>query len=187
MNDPTDIKTPDPAASEQFIRLFADHHHRILGYILALVPDEHHAEEIFQDVSVVLWQKCGDFDPAVPGSNFMAWAKSIALNHIRNYRRIRSRDRLVFSDEMTEQLAEDHDAMEGEAVEAHRALSGCMAKLRDTDRDLIDRCYSDKERSFKQIAEDLGRSPNTVYKALIRIRRALHDCVETTLAAERRR
>jgi DNA-directed RNA polymerase specialized sigma24 family protein len=51
---------------------------------------------------------------------------------------------------------------------------------------LVQRCYSEHEsrETYKSIAEEIGRPVNTVYKALNRIRRSLHECIDRTLAAE---
>lgn len=59
-----------------------------------------------------------------------------------------------------------------------------MRKLHPSDRQLVQRCYSEASPSFKAIAKDLGRPVNTVYKALNRIRRVLHQCIDRTLSAE---
>jgi len=175
--------SPDPAAVERFMRLFADHRHAIFSYIFALVANEHDAEEVFQDVSVTLWRRCEDF---IPGTNFMAWARTVALNQVRNWRRTHARDRLIFSDPIIEQLADDHAAIDDEAADARAALRQCLQKLRETDRDLITRCYATDAPPFNEIAVALDRPPNSVYKALIRIRRALHDCITAVLAGEDR-
>ena len=78
------------------------------------------------------------------------------------------------------------DAVERvDLLESRRdALRGCLKKLTDTDRRLVQQCYGDSRQSFKTAADELGRPANTVYKALNRIRRALYQCIERTLALE---
>ncbi|QNN23609.1 sigma-70 family RNA polymerase sigma factor [Planctomycetales bacterium ZRK34] len=161
------------------MRLYATHHRELFAYVMALVGDEHQAEEVFQDTSVTLWKQFERFEPG-PGSDFVRWAATVALNQVRNYRRVRGRDRHVFSESLVEQLAADRAALFEEDQSRREALATCLSKLRDVDRQLIERCYGEA-RSFKQIASDLGRPANTVYKALNRIRAALLECVEQTL------
>jgi RNA polymerase sigma-70 factor (ECF subfamily) len=70
-------------------------------------------------------------------------------------------------------------------LEARRdALRSCLQKLSSTDRQLVQHCYSDSRTTFRRAAEVLGRPVNTVYKALNRIRKALYDCIERTVAVE---
>jgi RNA polymerase sigma-70 factor (ECF subfamily) len=78
------------------------------------------------------------------------------------------------------------DAVErADLLESRRdALRGCLDKLPDKDRQLVRQCYSDSRQSFRAIAQLLGRPENTVYKALNRIRRVLHQCIDRTLATE---
>ena len=64
------------------------------------------------------------------------------------------------------------------------ALRQCLGKLPANDRQLVQQCYGEAESSFKTIAEKLGRPVNTVYKALNRIRRSLHQCIDRRLSAE---
>ena len=176
--------TPDASGShEQFMRLYATHHRELFAYVMALVGDEHQAEEVFQDTSVTLWKQFGQFEPAAgmsPGAAFVRWAATVALNQVRNYRRVRGRDRHVFSESLVEQLAADRMQLFEEDQSRREALGRCLAKLRQVDRQLVERCYGESH-SFKQIAADLGRPANTVYKALNRIRAALLECVEQTL------
>lgn len=176
--------TPDTSAvHEQFMRLYATHHRELFAYVMALVGDEHQAEEVFQDTSVTLWKQFGEFEPAPglsPGGAFVRWAATVALNQVRNYRRVRGRDRHIFSESLLEQLAADRMQLFDEDQSRREALARCLAKLRTVDRQLIERCYGES-RSFKQIAADLGRPANTVYKALNRIRAALLACVEGAL------
>ena len=71
-------------------------------------------------------------------------------------------------------LCERHGRGNDDTVHSRRdALRGCLKKLPENDRHLVDRCYGDSRQSFKTAAEELGRPINTVYKALNRIRRAL--------------
>jgi hypothetical protein len=48
---------------------------------------------------------------------------------------------------------------------------------------LLERCYAGTDR-IKAIAEERGQQPNALYMMLKRLRRALFDCVNRTLAAE---
>ena len=63
------------------------------------------------------------------------------------------------------------------------ALARCLEKLPKKDRDMIRSRYQ-VGGSVKAAAEELGRSTHAIYKALVRVRRILYDCVRIKLAAE---
>ena len=51
-----------------FVALFVKNQRRIYGYILTLVPDCNEADDLFQQTSMVLWEKSGEFRPAKKGT-----------------------------------------------------------------------------------------------------------------------
>ena len=59
----------------QFVKLLMEHRSLLHSFIYALVRDVHLAEDILQEMGVVLWTKFGEFRS---GSNFGAWAREIA-------------------------------------------------------------------------------------------------------------
>jgi RNA polymerase sigma-70 factor (ECF subfamily) len=108
----------------------------------------------------------------------------IAHHQVHRYRRQRRRVGPQLSDAVVDLLS--CDAVERvDLLESRRdALRGCLQKLSEADQCLVQHCYGDSRQSIKAAAEQLGRPVNTVYKALIRIRRLLYECIERTLAAE---
>lgn len=164
-----------------FARVFAQHDRWLYAYLMTLLGNPSHAEEVFQEVCVVLWREYHKFDLT---TNFMKWASVIALNQVRKFRRGLRRNQAWLSETALELLAED--AVEkAELLEARRqALHGCLQRLGESDRELIQTCYSDTDGTIKEAAHKLNRPVNTAYKALNRIRRALHDCINRRLARE---
>ena len=140
-----------------------------------------HAEEVFQEVCVVLWREYEKFDLSTP---FMRWASVVALNQVRKFRRGLRRKEKWLSDTVVDMLAEE--AVEkADLLESRRhALHDCLGRLSPSDRDLVRLCYSDSKTSIKEAAALLDRPANTAYKALNRIRRALHDCITRRIASE---
>jgi RNA polymerase sigma-70 factor (ECF subfamily) len=66
-----------------------------------------------------------------------------------------------------------------------RALAQCLEKLPEADRQLV-ACRYESNRQVKDMAAQLGRPANTLYKALERIRHALIECVNRVVARESR-
>jgi RNA polymerase sigma-70 factor, ECF subfamily len=162
----------------EFVGMFAAHDRGIYKYILTLVAAPATAQEIFQETSVVLWQKYDEFET---GSNFFAWACRIAYFEVLKHRQAHRRDKLCFNDALLETIAVERTEAE-DALQARRlVLPGCMQKLRPADRELVERRYAGS-CSMQEVAEKMHRPLNTIYKALERIRRTLMKCIETTMA-----
>ena len=166
--------------TEAFVALFAKSQYEIHSFVLTLVPNRADADDVMQTTSIVLWRK---FDQFVPGTNFVTWACQVARLEVQNFRRVKGRDRLVFDDDLLQSLGNLRLSMSDELA-AHRGrLRDCITKLRLDDRELIRRCYGKKATTARQVALELGKPVNTVYKALIRIRRGLYECVRRSIDA----
>ncbi|MCS6850198.1 MAG: sigma-70 family RNA polymerase sigma factor [Gemmataceae bacterium] len=167
---------------EAFVRLLGQHQRRIFLYVLSLVPRWDDAEEIVQETNLVLWREFGRFQP---GTNFAAWACKIAFHQVLAWRKRRQRDRLELSPEFLESVAEEAIARGDELDDRAQALAGCIAKLPPDHRTLLRLRYSDG-LSVEAIAQQLQRTVDAVYRALSRIRRALHACVTQSLQRQAR-
>ena len=164
-----------------FARVFAQHDRWLYGYLMTLLGNPAHSEEVFQEVCVVLWRDYHKFDIS---TNFKKWAGVIGLNQVRRFRRSLRRNQAWLSESVLEMLAEDA-IDQAELLEARRqALHGCLQRLSETDRDLVRTCYGDQKTSIKEAAKQLNRPANTAYKAMNRIRRVLHDCINRHVARE---
>src|SRR3954453_3747591 len=174
-------KPTDHERREAFARLFAQHDRWLFAYLVSLLGSSAHAEEVFQEVCVVLWREYETFHL---GTNFVEWVSVIANNQVHRFRRERKRIGAQLTDAVVALLADDPVERAG-LLEARRdALQSCLQKLSSTDRQLVQHCYNDSRTTFRRAAEILGRPVNTVYKALNRIRKALYDCIERTVAVE---
>ena len=166
---------------DAFARLFATHDRWLFAYLVSLLGNSARAEEVFQEVCVVLWREYETFQL---GTNFVKWVSVIAHNQVHRFRRERKRVGLQLSDVVVELLADDAVERAG-LLEARRdALRRCLKKLSSTDRQLVQHCYNDSRTTFRRVAQVLGRPVNTVYKALNRIRKSLYECIERTVAVE---
>jgi RNA polymerase sigma-70 factor (ECF subfamily) len=165
-----------------FLRLFLQNERRLYAYILTLLANRADADDVLQESSLVMWDK---FDAEHPPDDFAAWGCRIAYFKVLDFRKKHQRSRVLFSQAMLERIAET--AIEQTAAlqldERREALVSCIEKLAAHERNLLARRFGD-DASIQAIADGLGRSADTVYKALARIRRALFDCVTRRLAAE---
>jgi RNA polymerase sigma-70 factor, ECF subfamily len=173
-----EVPVSDPHSHDRFVELLTEHRGPLFGYIYALVRRLHDAEDLYQDTAMVMW---GKFHEYQPGTNFVAWACTIARFRVGNFLK-GERRRRHFSHALQEKLAALQARIQPEhAGLQQEALVDCIRGLSATDRQLVDLCYG-AERSFREVAEQLGRSPQSVYDSLSRIRRVLLECIDRTVA-----
>jgi RNA polymerase sigma-70 factor (ECF subfamily) len=166
---------------DQFVERFVRSQDRIYAYVALQLPNRADAEEVFQQTSLHLWKKWQEFDPS---RDFVRWACGMAHHEVRNFLRKQARKgRVYLSEDVLAQVArlrlDQHDVLEAR----RHALRQCLDRLKQSKRELLERCYAGKD-SIKAIAADLGQRPNVLYMTLKRLRRALFDCINRTLAAE---
>jgi RNA polymerase sigma-70 factor (ECF subfamily) len=152
---------------------------RLYGYIHSLARDLNDADDLFQQTALILWKKFDEFDRC---RSFFSWACGIARLETVNFLRSRTRRRLYFSDDLNLLLIEAQEELSNEELEDRRdALAKCMAKLRQRDQELLQECYQESG-GVNQAALRRGRSSQSIFNSLRRIRRALYVCVSRTLS-----
>ena len=172
---------------ELFVQLIGLHQYKIHRYLLSLVPNSHDADDLFQQTNLFLWREFDRFDE---GTNFVSWACSVAYHEVLAWRKSRSRERLVFSDDFLMAVSSQLD-LASERIELRtQALVQCVEKLPKHHRELIQLRYGElrygelrygEQGRVEVIAEKVGRTTEAVYRMLSRIRRTLYDCVDQTL------
>ena len=166
------------ARASEFVPLITSNTRRIYTYLLTLVPNRADAEEIFQEVCLLLWERFDEFEP---GSHFGAWACRIAyFKVLKFWERDRQRPAL-FSDSVIEVLHEEVIAMDDSADLEYQALAECFKKLSQGDREMIALRYSN-EGAPQRLATILHRPVKSIYRSLERIHFALLECVTRRMA-----
>ncbi|MBN1394413.1 MAG: sigma-70 family RNA polymerase sigma factor [Pirellulales bacterium] len=173
----------DSHSHDAFVELLSRHRGQLFGFIYALVRRLDDAEDIYQDTALVMWSKFREYEPE---TNFLGWACTIARYRAANFLKSERRRRRYFSQAVQEELAALQASISPrDAGLQQEALVDCMERLPESDRRLVELCYGGGE-SFRQVAERLGRSPQSVYDALCRIRRVLFKCIARAAARQRR-
>ena len=167
----------DTDQHDQFLRLYAEHEAALHVFVRSMLPNREEAAAVLQDVIVVLWQK---FESA---QDFKRWAYGVARMEVLKFLQSRQRDRLVFDDELVNQLADRAVLLEQRHFTERDALEGCLQKLPDAQRELVLAAYT-KGTRMDDLAARRGQTPMSFYKLLHRIRQALQACVQRTLAQE---
>jgi len=168
----------DDAATEEFLRLLAEHERVIVRYVHGLVPHHTDADEVMQETKVTMWKKYSEFEK---GTNFPAWGRKIALGLILNYRRTNKRKKTTPTDlAFIEAVANEMDRLEAGADRRTEALQNCLKKLPTTHRELVLWRYYE-EQEVAEIAGKARRTETAVYRMLSRVRKILHECIESEM------
>lgn len=165
---------------DEFVELLTRHKSALFRFVFSLIHSMPDAEDVFQQTTVTMWDKFGEYRS---GSDFFAWACTIARYKTLNYFQSKGRERLHFSEAVIDQLA-SHDRWQGDVHESRlKALAACREKLSATDQRLLADCYSGRG-TILEVAKGLGRPVGSVYDSLSRIRRALYACIQRAIASE---
>ena len=148
----------------------------LTGMITALTGDVNAADDLFQETAVILTRKREEADEDTP---FVAWARRIALNVVRDWRKKNARRKVrCLDDETLEAVSAVFEETEAPLWDARRdALRACAASLDERERDVLRRRYEGEE-PVATLAASLGMSRGALDTLLYRIRKALHACVE---------
>lgn len=161
----------------RFLGFFLKEQYVLKSYLLVSTGSMEEAEELFQEVSSVLWTRFDRYDESRP---FRAWALGVARLEVLKWRERQGRRPAVLSEDVIESLAETAGALAPEADERRAKLEDCMRRLPPAMRDVLARRYLDALPPAR-LAEAVGKSLEAIEMALVRARRALHDCVDRKL------
>ena len=172
-----------PAENEShdsFLRSFTANELSIRAYVRRLVPTLSDADDVMQEVSVVLWKKFEDFRE---DGDFRAWAFGVARYAALGWRRDKARDRLVLDENVVVKLATETIDHEAHLVRQREALEQCLQRVQPQQRELLMQVY-DPDLRIQDVASNSGRSVSGFYQWLHRVRRMLLDCIRSSLSQQ---
>lgn len=146
------------------------------GYILALVPYPHMADDIVQETFLTASQRADTFEP---GTNFKAWVFAIARYKVLDAVRRRKRQPELLDPEIIELLSEEVPDLSLQHDQV-ALLNDCVSRLARTQQRAI--CLRYQEGCAPpEIASRMSWSLNAVNVLLARARKLLRQCVRTRL------
>lgn len=167
------------AATAEVQRLFLKHSGAIKGFILALLRNTSLAEDVLQETFLVVSAKAESFRP---GSNFVAWACTIARFKTLEAIRKQAPQLQALRENVIEALAADRPE-ENNREEVLRCLEHCMAELPSSAREAIHLRYFHSLLP-EEIGLRLSLKIDSVYVTLTRARKTLRRCVDGKLARQ---
>ena len=96
----------------------------LYALILSLVPNAHDARDVLAETNMALWKKRSDYDVE---QEFWPWACRFARFQVLAFRKRQQRDRVVFSEDVINLLADDAQqlaAASDDMLGGSRSLSG---------------------------------------------------------------
>ena len=170
----------ESSQTNEFLRLLMANQKRIYAFILATVPNHQDADDLFQETVLLMWSKFDDF----PAGHQLR-----GLGHHR--RQIPDPQRAQAALGAEPALQCDGDGVASQRVRRvsrtdRRPDAGpaaCIRKLSPRDYELIRLRYQD-ELSPRSLAQQMGRSVQSIYKRMARIHEALLRCVRRALGSE---
>ena len=172
----------DEGGQQQFVELLLANQRRVTTYIATLLCSPHDVDDLFQEASIVMWQKFGSFEP---GTNFAAWACRIAHLKVLEFRRRKRRSRVLFSDALLESLAQECNDQAHDIQRQHEKLTECVAELSRPQQRLLQIRFAEKA-SLALTARRVGQAINTVRRQLTTLYATLMKCVGEELAEDQR-
>ncbi|MDD4623347.1 MAG: sigma-70 family RNA polymerase sigma factor [Kiritimatiellae bacterium] len=167
--------------AESFVVLLTGAQCDLQTYIAYLVGNPDDAQDILQDTNLVLWREASRYDAKRP---FLAWAKTVAYYQVLTFFKKRSRDRLVFDQDMVLLLAEADSGHHTGMQERLLLLDACFKKLTQMQRAVMKWRYY-RDWPVRRIAKKFECSEASISMLLTRTRRALAECIERSLADKR--
>lgn len=147
------------------------HYGPLMRYIIApILPDPQDREECLSEVSMRVWSRVAQFDPA--RGSWTAWLTAITRNTARNYHRSAQNRR---DTQAIPESTPAPDASPEEAIlqaERSAAVHNALGRLSPVDRALFYRKYYYLQ-STAQIAAELGMTVRAVEGRLYRLKKQL--------------
>ncbi len=161
-----------------FVAQLTEHQLALQMYVRSLLPGDLSASDVAQQANTKIWEKRTDFEL---GTNFKAWAFSIARYEVLNYRKSQARDaKLVFSSELEQIIESELAESDFDLQERHDALRECMENLKSQDRQLLLHRYASRG-TLADFAARVGRSLGGLKVTLHRLRSNLLTCMQRRL------
>ena len=164
----------------QFTQRFSECERAMRAFAFSLIPNREDVDDIIQETLSELWRNFDKFDPERP---FLPWANRFVYRQVLIHRRSTAiRLKYMFSEELLQHMVDEQPPLERD-VALSDALDKCLQGLTDDQRELVRLRYYTGE-SLKEVATRAGKSPDSIYKQIQRIREVLQECVTRRLARE---
>lgn len=159
--------------SDGFVEALVEAQFELYSYIVVLMGGTQEAQDVLQNTNRQIIRLAGERGDV---ENFVGWAKRMAYYQVRTWRATQRRERLVFDDEVFEQIAGRVSQREYPVTARMEALNMCLRRLSEKMRGLFWARHVDNV-GVQELALQEGRSPESVSVTLHRVRQTLRKCI----------
>lgn len=171
---------------EAFCELVQLYQARVRTYIGRFIRDPNVVDDLAQNTFLSSYRKLESWrGDAALGTWLLAIARNEALMYLRDERLRREREAASLSAALArwtrERIAADEASVDAHETEL-AALEECLDGLHEHSARLIREFYFEG-RTAREISEGSGRKEVSVWVTIMRIRRALRECIEARTSA----
>ncbi|MCK4998887.1 MAG: sigma-70 family RNA polymerase sigma factor [Anaerohalosphaera sp.] len=170
----------DNKDTELFVNLLVPNQRRIQAFILMLVPNINDAEDIYQEALSEMWKK---FDTFQAGTDFVAWAMTVAKYKVLTFRRKSQNSKMQFNSKIYEILESAASSKISSLQEHLDVLKKCVRKLPEKEMFLLKLRY-ENDMTFQKISLRTGKTPPSIHRVMSTIHSKLALCIRRTLRLE---
>ena len=168
-------------SKNEIIEILTPERGKQIALAISIVRDRQTAEDLYQDMTLKVIENIAIFDGP---RHLKHWSWKVLKNQCYELIR-RNKYKPVMLDasvlELVDNELEERSSMTDEL--RSKALSKCISRLTENAQNIVKLRYFEGLRG-DEVAAQLGRKPDTVYKALQRIYDTLGSCIKRTLENE---
>lgn len=168
------------AATARVQRLFVAHLPALRGFVTSLTGDFSLVDDIVQETFLTITAKADVFEP---GSNFKAWAWTVARVKTLEALRKAGREKYLAADVIESLCVHDESLDWAELDRLHRHVGACVEDLAPKAKAVFELRYKHGHRAA-EVARQMGWTINAIHVALSRARRSIRECVQRRITAE---
>lgn len=163
-----------------FFSLYDSVHCRLYNFLLILVHNQSDAEDLLQETAAIMWEQ---FDQFQEGTNFGAWAVSIARIKALEFLRQNKKSRMIFKETYYDLISNQAQQATENLADRIQMVKYCLEKLPEKDRKLLSMRYR-KNITLKRISQITGRSSSGICQSFARIIAMLRSCMTKRLETQ---
>jgi len=146
----------NPFDKRYFEILFETHFEDLMTFVYSYVRDHEISKDIVHDAFMALWKRREVLDTSLyPKAYLYKLARNMALNYLRHQKVILTNEQSIITHE--KEVRQDMDDYD----KSLDLLAMYVKKLPEKQREVINKCFVEG-KMYKEIADDLGISINTV-------------------------
>ena len=170
---------------EAFYELVRHLQVRVRAYVRKFVLDRSSADDVAQETFFATYRSLAQYRSDVPVDLWiLGIARNCALMHLRGESRRRAHEAQYLQSAVAEWSADrvESDSRLDRRARELSALKSCLKRLPEDSGRLVAAYYTERASSG-EIAHKLGKKESAVRMALLRIRQALRECVQTRIVS----